>query len=272
MLRVVRGPFDVAYDAVLSVDHTTLVVLGAVSEADQPYYLRNYNRAFWCVFGDGEWSWSKSGPIDTHFHTFLRSCSVPSGVQRRLDDGLPVRVGFALPYTNSSHYYELQPHSFRCRQRHGHRRFSERGRHLYRLVACSLVFDDDGLVEWIEFHLLQGYEHFFLYYYYKDYSDELGRLLRGYVSAGTVTLIDWRMFSEQPAMANDWIMHQVQAFNHCINRYGMLTKWMSIHDRDEFMLSLRGSIPDLLDSIPLGHHSHFSVRNWFYTPLQDARA
>src|SRR5277367_3568367 len=61
------------------------------------------------------------------------------------------------------------------------------------LSLCSLFKDEAKfLKEWIEYHLLIGVDHFYLYNL--ESSDSSKKVLREYVSRGIVTLINWPDF------------------------------------------------------------------------------
>ena len=61
------------------------------------------------------------------------------------------------------------------------------------LAACA-IFKDEGpyLAEWLEFHLLVGFEHLFLYDNRSE--DDFAQVLARYVAEGAVTLTDWPEF------------------------------------------------------------------------------
>ena len=58
-------------------------------------------------------------------------------------------------------------------------------------LAVVAIFKDEAryLREWLDYHLLTGAEHFYLYN--NDSSDDYEKILAPYVEAGLVTLIDW---------------------------------------------------------------------------------
>ena len=59
---------------------------------------------------------------------------------------------------------------------------------LFYLTVGAVIRDEDRyLAEWLEFHLCQGVEHFFLYNHHSA-SDEHLQILAPYIAAGLVTL------------------------------------------------------------------------------------
>ncbi len=94
----------------------------------------------------------------------------------------------------------------------------------YRVSICA-VFKDEAeiLKEWVEYHLIVGVEHFYLYN--NNSSDGFMEILTPYINRGVITLIDWPMQQGQLA-----------AYNDAINRYSHETKWMGFIDLDEFVV------------------------------------
>jgi Glycosyltransferase family 92 len=94
----------------------------------------------------------------------------------------------------------------------------------YRLVVGA-IFKNEApfLREWIEYHLLAGVEHFYLYNNFSDdgYSD----ILREYVASGIVDLIDWPVPQGQPS-----------AYEDCFARCRNEGQWVAFIDIDEFIV------------------------------------
>jgi hypothetical protein len=92
-------------------------------------------------------------------------------------------------------------------------------------VGAIFRDEDRYLAEWIEFHLCQGVEHFFLYNHHSASEDHLG-LLAPYVDAGLVTL--------EQAVCD---MHcQVPTYAHLFEHHAAKTRWLALIDIDEFLL------------------------------------
>lgn len=101
------------------------------------------------------------------------------------------------------------------------------------VVAC---FKDEGpfLREWIEFHLLNGVEHFYLYD--NSSSDDPTKILKKYVDSAVLTL-----FSTNMACC------QLACFFHALTTYRDRSRWMAFIDIDEFLFCPSGeSLPSLL--------------------------
>lgn len=104
------------------------------------------------------------------------------------------------------------------------------------LSICA-VFRDEGpyLAEWVEFHLLQGVEHFYLYNHRSQ--DNYWEVLKPYVQQGIVTLIQ---FDRDPP--------QFAAYNDCLENFGKHNRWIAFIDIDEFLYAPDQKVSDLLAS------------------------
>ena len=81
------------------------------------------------------------------------------------------------------------------------------------------------LREWIEFHLIQGFDHFYLYNNGSD--DEYADVLQPYLSEGVVSLKDW----DHPLLQG--YSHQIEAYRDCLR--SAHTRWVAFIDVDEFL-------------------------------------
>lgn len=93
----------------------------------------------------------------------------------------------------------------------------------YQVTICA-IFKDEGifLKEWIEYHLLIGVEHFYLYNNFS--SDHYKQVLDPYIKKDIVTLIDW------PVKYG-----QLSAYYDCYNKYSLESQWIAYIDIDEFI-------------------------------------
>ena len=92
-------------------------------------------------------------------------------------------------------------------------------------VSVCAIYKNEAryLAEWLEFHLLAGVEHFFLYN--NDSTDDHREVLAPYLRAGVVTLTDW---PQSPA--------QIPAYDHCLET-NRDWRWIAFIDLDEFLFS-----------------------------------
>ena len=106
-------------------------------------------------------------------------------------------------------------------------------------LAVVAIFKNEGryLKEWLDYHLLAGAQHFYLYN--NDSSDNYAQVLKPYVDADIVTLIDW------PGK-----MMQTPAYCDAVDRFKFLCRYMAFIDLDEFIYPLKGqSIVEVVDEI-----------------------
>lgn len=93
----------------------------------------------------------------------------------------------------------------------------------YYLIICSIFKDEaKDMKEWIEYHLLIGVEHFYLYNNFS--SDDFLETLKPYIEKGIVTLIEWPI--EQG---------QLSAYQDCYEKYKNDSQWICFLDLDEFI-------------------------------------
>jgi len=103
----------------------------------------------------------------------------------------------------------------------------------YELAVCA-VFQNEArfLKEWIEFHMLVGVEHFYLY---DDSSiDNCEEVLRPYIERGLVDYIRWDKSKEQIRF-----QFQSRPSNHCLNEVRGMVKWLMFIDIDEFVFPVQ---------------------------------
>lgn len=108
----------------------------------------------------------------------------------------------------------------------------------YKISLC-LIFKDEApyLKEWLEYHLLIGIDHFYLYN--NNSEDSFKEVLKPYIEKGVVSLID---FPEKYA--------QVKAYQDCYKKTKDETEWLGYIDADEYINLIKyNSIKDLLDDV-----------------------
>jgi hypothetical protein len=103
------------------------------------------------------------------------------------------------------------------------------------LAACMTYSNHASyLREWVEFHLLVGFERFFLYD--NGSTDDHEEVLAPYIEEGIVVLHDW------PG-AN----RRYSALDHCVTTYRDDARWIAFFDVDEFLFSPSGEpVPEML--------------------------
>jgi hypothetical protein len=95
------------------------------------------------------------------------------------------------------------------------------------LAACAVYRDEAPyLAEWLEFHLLVGFERFYLYDNVSE--DDHLAALAPYLEDGIVVLHDW---------PRPYVPGQDEAYKHCLDNYGKEARWIGFVDVDEFLFS-----------------------------------
>jgi hypothetical protein len=112
---------------------------------------------------------------------------------------------------------------------HGASAAVEECRIRYELTAC-LKFKNAArfLSEWIEFHQMVGFEHFYLYN--NNSTDDYRRALGPYCEEGSVTLYEW---PDTPAFP--------KSDEHCLANHGHEARWIAFLDDDEFLFPVQGT-------------------------------
>ena len=111
----------------------------------------------------------------------------------------------------------------------------------YDLAIVSMMKNAAPYIEeWLEYHLLAGVNHFFIYD--NDSEDNFAEVLKPYVDAGLVTYI---FYPGQRVM--------MSAFNEAIERYEFLCRYIAFVDDDEFIFPKSNrSIAEVTDEILSG--------------------
>ncbi len=91
-------------------------------------------------------------------------------------------------------------------------------------ITLTAIFKNEAfyLAEWIEYYLLIGVEHFYLYDNASD--DNSTKILEPYIQKGLVTLHSY-----------PGVKKQMSAYKHSVKHYKQETEWMIIVDIDEFI-------------------------------------
>ncbi len=97
----------------------------------------------------------------------------------------------------------------------------------YNVSICA-IFKNEAkyLKEWIEYHLIVGIDHFYMYN--NNSTDNFKDVLNSYIEKGIVTLIDWEKNQAQ-----------MECYRTCINDYSKETKWLGFIDIDEFVTPIK---------------------------------
>ncbi|XP_055340726.1 uncharacterized protein LOC129589856 [Paramacrobiotus metropolitanus] len=121
------------------------------------------------------------------------------------------------------------------------------------------------ILEWIEFHRIQGVEHFV---FFDDAStDDIHLLPRLYESLGYPDLVEiipqnFRKRNKQNDHSyRDHDQGQMQALNHCNSRLTGVTEWLLVTDVDEFTFSSKyHTIADFIRNTTTNDTRHISAK------------
>ncbi|NPV87546.1 MAG: glycosyltransferase family 92 protein [Anaerolineae bacterium] len=95
---------------------------------------------------------------------------------------------------------------------------------MYALSLCLIARDEeDYLQEWVDYHILVGVEHFYIYD--NESKVKVRQVLDDYIRRGWVTVMDIAGF---PA--------QLFAYDHCLQMFGHTSRWMGFIDADEVLV------------------------------------
>lgn len=118
-------------------------------------------------------------------------------------------------------------------------------------LSIAAIFNNEApyLKEWIEYHLLVGVDHFYLYN--NGSNDEYIEVLSPYIKKDLVTLIDWpdRQVSQEKSQERyAWVFRtQVPSYEDACLRSSKETTWLALIDLDEFMVPISAkSMKELL--------------------------
>lgn len=114
---------------------------------------------------------------------------------------------------------------------------TEKKKHFFSI--CAIFRNEEKyLKEWIEYHLLIGVDHFYLYN--NRSIDGFRKVLKPYVQQGIVTLIDWpdRIGQEDEESGFVWALAtQASAYENAIHILGKgKTEWLALLNVDEFLV------------------------------------
>ena len=100
----------------------------------------------------------------------------------------------------------------------------------YYLTAYTMIKNVCAqLEEWLEYHSLVGFEHFFLYD--NNSTDCSQGVLERYIRNNVVTIVHWPF---QPIPGTHWNSVQSASMRHALKTFGPYSEWMGYFDVDEY--------------------------------------
>lgn len=105
-------------------------------------------------------------------------------------------------------------------------------------LAAVLLFKDEQpfLAQWLDYHILLGVEHFYLYDNNSEDRAAVLEILRPYLEKGLVTHIPWDFPYKYAELSATFT--QAGAVNHWLYRFGHRSEWMTHIDVDEYVYPL----------------------------------
>lgn len=102
----------------------------------------------------------------------------------------------------------------------------------YPLAVCAIFRNEANfLKEWIEYHMMIGASHFYLYNNLSE--DHYLEVLQPYIDRNVVELFDWPYESEG---FPDWNAVQCNAYNDALARAKKRVGWLAVIDTDEYIV------------------------------------
>lgn len=120
------------------------------------------------------------------------------------------------------------------------------GLYAYKLAITAIMRNEGcNLEEWLNYHILAGVQHFFLYD--NESTDNTGEILAPYIKAGWVT---YQYFPDRPGENI-----QLAAYNQAVVQHRYDCEYMALIDLDEFIVPLEDKdiysvIKEVTDGIP----------------------
>lgn len=94
----------------------------------------------------------------------------------------------------------------------------------YLSATCIIKNEAEYMPEWLEYHLLVGFEKF--YVYDNESTDNIKQILQPYIDSGVVEYTYW------PGTAM-----QMPAYHDCVEKHKNDTFWLAVIDIDEFVVA-----------------------------------
>ncbi|MDR1826385.1 MAG: glycosyltransferase family 92 protein [Rickettsiales bacterium] len=108
-----------------------------------------------------------------------------------------------------------------------------------RFLSAAAILKNEGayIREWLDFHILQGVEYFYLYD--NDSTDNVEEILAPYIEKGLAEYAKW------PGRGM-----QKPAYLDAARRAVGKTSWLCFIDLDEFVVASKGAVADFLRTLP----------------------
>ena len=120
---------------------------------------------------------------------------------------------------------------------------------MYYLSLCCIIKDESNLEEFIMYYTLLGVQHFYIYD--NESSPSIKDRLNSFFYKHYCTIIDF------PGRCQ-----QMNAYNHCINNYGINIEWLIVVDGDEYIVPKIDNT--LIEFLKKRENAHAIGINWVF--------
>ena len=206
--------------------------------------------------------------MDPHNHTLIATCRSPQLQKRilenKLDLGQAYKASISAFLSHELHFqysdvpFCLYPTLDGWIKNHNMKNDVQLEVKPIDLAACTQVRADyknsfKDTVEWILYHLNQGFRHFYIY---PDGESEQWRcLLKPLIDSGVVEIIEWLWPETDETYGASSKLgqppHQQTQQNSCLYRHRGTTTWLGLHDVDEFFQPMSYNLMDTIAQFPL---------------------
>jgi hypothetical protein len=135
---------------------------------------------------------------------------------------------------------------------------------MFRLWPGDAALQNMGtLVDWLEYHLLLGVNHFYLFDDAIDAAEAVGdhALIKHYEKEGLVT---YHALHSTCQPRGDYGPRQVSIYENALKLYREESRWMMTLDYDEFITFVNPEISDLVEWLDKMKRSQVCWHSWFF--------
>ncbi len=112
----------------------------------------------------------------------------------------------------------------------------DKNKKTYDLAICAITRNDAAyLKEWVDFHVHQGVQRFYIYDNLSE--DQPEKALKDYIKKGVVEIIKW---DNNHQTRPEWLDCQTGAYTDCAKNQKDTVKWCAFLDTDEFLFCPTG--------------------------------
>lgn len=184
--------------------------------------------------------------LGSHAQTLLIECPIPYRLQ---NSTLQLRLEKTTYHYDAITEFAIENPVDVAICHNSNENYSKKGK----IAAAGMIGRDrdiEYLFEFLEYHLLLGIDHFFIYYYNKEKEknyEKIKKKLKYYIDKNLVSFFDWNKVIRNP---NRHQPDQVASQSDAIGRFGDFFEFFAMIDFDEFIFPLHtDSIKTVLEKI-----------------------